>query len=114
MDFDQLFRDYLNNTESFDDFDEHLRRRFPKVLQSSDVLADALNAIARERFSEGASESEIDAVLARAGLSDTGPLRVWLRDTFPVTFDHGRVRFVSRLFWHWWRSQNSVETVAAE
>jgi hypothetical protein len=104
-DFDRLLHSFLSTTESFDDFDEHLRRKAPDAPQAAETVSKGLDIIAREPFEEGAGEEQVHAVLLSAGPANVNLLQSWLRDTFPVRSSGGRVRFVSRLFRYWWRRQ---------
>ncbi len=103
-DMDQLLTDFLGSTDCFSDFEEHLHRKRPDLPGSEDAASEALDAIAREPFESGADREQVNVALCRAGSENAALLSSWLRNTFPVTID-GRVRFTSRLFRLWWRSQ---------
>jgi len=105
---EDLFRGFIGTTESFDDFDVHIRRKAQEINQGAEAISEALNVIAREPFETGVSEEQVRAVLSSFGPAEGERLRSWLNETFPVRTEAGRVSFVSRLFRHWWRAQMGV------
>jgi hypothetical protein len=108
-DLAQLLREFLTDTDSFSDFDEHLRRKCPHVPRAPELIAEALTLVARGPFDEGASDEEVNAVLRRCEGEAGARIETWLKETFPVSVKGGRWRFVSRLFRAWWRHQMSLD-----
>jgi len=102
--FDGLLSDFLKTTEAFADFDDHLRTKCP-IPGTGDTVAEVLGRTASQPFGDGASQDEVKTILLGAGANDSDRLESWLFDTFPVKAEGGRIRFVSRLFHQWWRSQ---------
>jgi hypothetical protein len=101
----ELFRDFVATTESFDDFDAHIRRKVQEVRNAAETISAALDLIAREPFESGVSEGQVQAILMELGPAVAATLQSWLLETFPVLTEASRVKFASRFFRHWWRSQ---------
>jgi hypothetical protein len=103
--FDELQRDFLQTTEAFADFDNHLRTKCPDIPGAGDRVAEVLGKIASQPFGDGAGRDEVKTILLGDREDDSIKVESWLFDTFPVKAEGGRIRFVSRLFFLWWRSQ---------
>jgi hypothetical protein len=106
--FDRLLKEFLATTDSFADFDEHLRFKCP-VPGGTDRVAEVLGKISLNACNEGATEAEVKNILSSADSHEATKLASWLFDTFPVKSEGGRVRFASRLFREWWLSQIAEE-----
>lgn len=106
---DELLRDFLKTTEAFADFDNHLRTKCPDIPGAGDRVALVLGRIASQPFGDGVSRGEVKTILSGGDEHDSNRLESWLFDTFPVKAEDGRIRFVSRLFRQWWRSQIAEE-----
>jgi len=107
---DELLRDFLMTTDSFADFDAHLRSKCP-VPGAVERVSEALTAIAFPPFELGVSEAAVSTALSGGDGGDAHRLEAWFFDTFPVKAEGGRTRFVPRLFRQWWRSQIAKESV---
>jgi AAA+ ATPase superfamily predicted ATPase len=105
QDLDVSLRDFLETTDSFNDLEEHLLRKRPDIARATETASEVLDLVAQEPFDQGATTDQVRAILERGVGAHAAKLKEWLLQTFPLKESAGRVRLVSRLFWHWWRCQ---------
>ena len=105
-DMEMLLDQFLDETDAFDEFEEHLARKSAYVPGSRRAASEALDLIAERPAEEGVLERWIKEQLERGVPGQGDRLFNWLLETFPLRRQEGdRVVFASRLFRRWWRRQ---------
>jgi len=100
---------FLDTTDAFNDFDEHISRKSAEIPNLNDAVSKALNALALGAWGSEVPEADILSRLHNLPGARSEDLFRWLIETFPLCRFDGRVRFASRLWRRWWRRREGID-----
>lgn len=97
--------EFLDETDAFDEFEEHLARKGALLPGARRSVSQVLDQIAERPADEGVLERWVRERLERDVPGHGDRLLAWLVETFPLRREEGRIVFASHLFQRWWRRQ---------
>jgi energy-coupling factor transporter ATP-binding protein EcfA2 len=101
----QELDNFLDQTDAFKEFEEHLRRKGEQVAGARTAAGDALDLVAEAPLDEGVPTKSVQARIEERVAGHGDRLFAWLKETFPLMSEGDRTMFASRLFHRWWSRQ---------